>query len=95
MASDHINPEVRDMGWASGSRLMDEVIAIVKSMVKDHEARKGMYGGLIAAFEADDCDTLHECLGVDEAYDEVFLEMNPHYAKDTDEEDAEPEGDPQ
>lgn len=57
------------MGWASGSFLFEEIITILKEHVPSSARRVKIYEGLIKAFEAEDCDTLEECLGRDKAFD--------------------------
>jgi len=65
------------MGWASGSDLFTEVIAVIKPAVKDKKARKKIYRKLISAFQDHDWDTCDECLGIDPVYDELYEEMFP------------------
>lgn len=65
------------MGWASGSSVMSAVIGGVKPQVADKEARKAIYKPIIDELEAGDWDTQDECLGEDDAYDEVMREMHP------------------
>lgn len=71
------------MGWASGSRLFNKVIAAVQPVVPDFEARKSLYASLVEAFRDHDWDTLDECVGKDPAYDAVYAEKYP----DDDEDD--------
>lgn len=70
------------MGWGSGSTVFSGVIAAVKVEVKDKEARKRIYAPIIEAFEAMDWDTLDECVGEDEAYDELYEAMYPDDEED-------------
>lgn len=65
------------MGWGSGSTLMDKIIHALKPEVKSKPARKKIYKLLIEAFEDQDCDTLYECVGQDEIYDELWEELYP------------------
>lgn len=58
------------MGWASGSTLCGHIIETVQFHVPDAETRGNMYVEIISAFEAADCDTLDECMGVDPVFDE-------------------------
>ena len=67
------------MGWASGSTLFSQIIEGVKPVVSDKEMRKAIYRPIIEAFEDADWDTLDECEGEDEAYDEVVREMHPEW----------------
>ena len=65
------------MGWSSGSLLFNEVINTIKNnVVDDYKCRKIIYRSLITAFEEiGDCDTLDECRGKDEAFDEAWFEL--------------------
>lgn len=65
------------MGWASGSDLMAEVIAILVDTVPQYEKRKVIYKRLINAFEYHDWDCQQDCLELDEAFDEVLNQMYP------------------
>lgn len=76
------------MGWASGSRIMSEIIESVMENVSDEAEREDLYSDLIGIFEDFDCDTLHECLEIDEAYDAAFHEK---YPDDEEEELEDPE----
>jgi hypothetical protein len=62
------------MGWSSGSALFGDVISVIKPNVPDKKVRKKMYLELIASFEDADWDTLDECLGEDDVYDEIYNE---------------------
>lgn len=73
------------MGWSSGSSTFSEIIAAVKPNVADKEARKRIYLPIINAFENSDWDTQDECLGQDDAYDEVLKEMHPDWYDEDDE----------
>lgn len=64
------------MGWAGGSRLFSEVISAIQPEIENAETRKEIYKKLIDAFEEEDCDTLNECCGEDQAYDEAFEELH-------------------
>lgn len=65
------------MGWASGSRLMSDLIESVKNNVDNFESRVDLYLEMIKNFEDADCDTLDECLGEDEAFDEAWNRSFP------------------
>lgn len=60
------------MGWASGSDLAYSLIKAIKKNVKDPTAREKVYVALIDSFEDHDCDTLHECTGIDPLFDQFF-----------------------
>ena len=62
----------RTMGWASGSSLMCDVIAAIRPRVLQEKARLEIYRELIDAFEEMDCDTLGECAGEDDVFDEAL-----------------------
>jgi len=70
------------MGWSSGSYLFSEIVQIVRDSIQDYEDRVEFYRRLISLFEDRDCDTLHECLGDDEAFDTVWKELYPDYDSD-------------
>lgn len=63
------------MGWASGSALMSEIIAIIKKDVPV-DVRRKLYEKLIPAFQDMDCDTLDECRGEDKAFAKVMDELH-------------------
>lgn len=65
------------MGWASGSRLFDDIIDILYNNIEDVKLRKKLYTELIQAFEDADCDTLYECKGHDDCFDLAFEELYP------------------
>lgn len=65
------------MGWATGSGLMSDIIENLNETDLDEEARMKVYEVLISSFETYDCDTLYECTGTDNAFDEIFYSMYP------------------
>ena len=65
------------MGWSGGSRMMDDLMAVLMKRVKDKDVRYKIYKDLIPIFEDFDCDTLYECQGRDKMFDEVWQEMYP------------------
>ena len=67
------------MGWASASLIMNEIIDGIMPEVETKDARKRIYKPIIEALENGDWDTQDECLGTDEAFDEVIKEMHPHW----------------
>lgn len=69
------------MGWASGSRVLSEIIEAVMENVSDNGEREELYNSLIDIFEDADCDTIEECLEIDEVFDDVYYEK---YPEDTD-----------
>jgi hypothetical protein len=76
------------MGWSSGSRLFGDVIESLKKHVPDEESRQAIYIDLIDAFEDFDCDTLEECTGEDEVFDDALKEAHPDwYDEEEDEEE--------
>jgi hypothetical protein len=61
------------MGWASGSSLMCEVIEAAKRELDcGGKSKIAFYRAVIRAFEAEDCDTLDECIGVDRLFDKAL-----------------------
>lgn len=60
------------MGWASGSRLMSDLIDSVRDNVESFQSRVELYIEMIHNFQDADCDTLDECLGRDVAFDEAW-----------------------
>lgn len=74
------------MGWASGSSLMEDVIRAAKPAIKHTKARKKFFKKVIEAFEGYDCDTLSECFGTDEAFDDAYRELHPDEDFDEDDE---------
>ncbi len=72
------------MGWASGSVIFSQIIKSVQKHVDDKEARKEIYRPIFHQFEADDWDTQDECMGKDEAYDELIKEIHPGWFEDED-----------
>lgn len=76
------------MGWSSASSIMSDIITAIKPHVADKDARKKIYSPIIASLEEGDWDTQDECLGEDDAYDEVLQEMHPGwYDVEEDDED--------
>lgn len=67
------------MGWSSGSRIMNEIIEVLKDVVDDRDERFDVYYRLIEIFENNDCDTLDECLNEDTAFDEAYRDIYPEY----------------
>lgn len=65
------------MGWASGSRLFSEIIEATVDAGIDKVTRKELYEKYMEAFEDFDCDTLDECVGIDEAFDEIWKSKHP------------------
>lgn len=72
------------MGWASGQRLMQELITALKLADVPAAKRRLVYVQMIKAFEGHDCDTLGGCRGQDDVYDDVYGKLYP----DDDEEPA-------
>jgi hypothetical protein len=70
------------MGWGSGSQVMGELIDSLKRHVPDDEAREAVYVDMINALQDMDCDTLQECEGEDEAFDNALREANPDWYED-------------
>lgn len=79
------------MGWASGSRMAAELIDVAKITITNENERSAFYEKMIYVFEDADCDTLDECVGIDEIFDEVWDELYPsdNYDEDYDLDDDE------
>ena len=60
------------MGWASASSIMSDIIKAVKPIVPLKEDRKKIYKPIYDALVSKDWDTTDECVGKDEAYDEIY-----------------------
>lgn len=67
------------MGWASGSSLMSCIIDSLKDTGPLQRLR--IYLRIIPCFESEDCDTLGECMGVDQAYDDAMQALHPDWFK--------------
>lgn len=65
------------MGWSTGSRILSEIIESIMENVADEAERSDIYSDLIGIFEDYDCDTIDECLEIDEVFDEVYNEKYP------------------
>jgi hypothetical protein len=65
------------MGWASGSRLAGDLIALAKETISSKVEREEFYEGMIEHFEDSDCDTLDECVGIDPVFDDVWETLYP------------------
>ena len=76
------------MGWSSGSRLFSEVIESLQKHVLDEEEREAVYVDLINAFEDFDCDTLQECEGEDEAFDNALKTVHPEWYEDNEDDEV-------
>lgn len=62
------------MGFSRGSDIFSGVIAAVKPVVKNIDDRKAIYRQIIDVLNDADWDTQDECLGRDEAYDELYYQ---------------------
>lgn len=62
------------MGWASGSRILDEVAEIVMPLIGP-EDRPGAALELIKLFEDEDCDTFTNCFQPD--IQRAYFKMYP------------------
>jgi hypothetical protein len=67
------------MGWGRGSEIMSEIIDTIQNNVKDKNTRKLIYKELVETFESYDCDTLEECLAMDDIYDKALKEIHPDW----------------
>jgi len=70
------------MGWSGGGELLREIISIVDEDIAP-QRKKVIYKRLIDAFEWHDADTLDECMGISEAFDDVYVaHVREHYDPD-------------
>lgn len=67
------------MGRVSASRIMSDIITAIKPHVADKDARKAIYAPIIDSLEEGDWDMQGECLGEDDAYDEVLKAKYPSW----------------
>jgi hypothetical protein len=65
------------MGWSSGSKIMTEIIETLMETIVDEDDRAETYSALIDIFEDHDCDTLDECLEIDDVFDGVYRDKHP------------------
>jgi len=65
------------MGWSGGSEVMSGVISSIKPRIKDLEDRKQIYREILDVLEGLDWDCFYECIGEDEAYDQLYRESYP------------------
>lgn len=75
------------MGWASGSGLMEDIICNLKLEIEDYDTRIRIYKVLITSFEEYDCDTLMECINVDDAFDDAYASFGYDLEYENEEED--------
>jgi hypothetical protein len=69
-----------DMGWASGSDVMDYIIYHVQRVLPhDPEIRCAIYIIVIKALDAHDWDTHDDCWGQDDEFDEALKELHPEF----------------
>ena len=73
------------MGWASGSRVMSQIIGAIQPHLPDENARKEVYKILIGVFEDSDWDTQDECEGEDPAFDAALEELHPDWYEEEEE----------
>lgn len=60
------------MGWSRGSALFARIAEVIESVISNEDDRAELYEEMITAFEEFDCDTLHECAGIDPVLDELL-----------------------
>lgn len=65
------------MAWSTGSQIFEEVATVIRANVADYEARCDIYRELIPIFEDNGAELYDVYKSVDEAFDEVWSEMNP------------------
>lgn len=72
------------MGWCTGSGLLGDIIMSTKKVVPTKH-RKELYKLFVNHFENYDCDTIHECCGIDKQFDEALKEMYPEWFEEQEE----------
>lgn len=80
------------MSWSSGSRLFADIAAAISHIIRDEDDRKAIYEVMVNAFSEHDCDTLHECAGIDHVLDETLSEALDIEIDSTDDDDDWPDG---
>lgn len=63
------------MTLAVGTLICDGIIDSAKRHVKDAQIRKLIYEEVITVLEDADCDTLKDCKGKDEVFDQALENM--------------------
>lgn len=64
------------MAWSTGSQIFEEIATVIRANVPNFEDRCDIYRELIPIFENYDAE-LYDCVGSDEAFDEVWSELYP------------------
>lgn len=75
------------MGWASGSRVMTDIIRAVRKVKIDRPVKVALYKQIIRALEDNDWDTQDECLELDDCFDEAMKELHPTWFEHEDEDE--------
>ena len=75
------------MGWSSGSSMLTDIVTELKDVLDDRTVKKTVFDILIKNFEAFDCDTIDEVVGIDEDFDEVYMQLYPEEFEGVDEVD--------
>lgn len=65
------------MGWSTGQEIMDGVVQCLLKKKVARSKRFKIYQELIQLFEIYDADTLEECKGTDQMFDQAFDEIHP------------------
>lgn len=66
------------MGWNGASHVMSQIIETTEELVANYQTRVELYKNYIEILENEDADTLEECLGESDAYDEAFKHIHPN-----------------
>lgn len=66
------------MGWNGASHVMSQMIETTEGLVSNYQTRVELYKSYIEILENEDADTLEECLGESDAYDEAFKSIHPN-----------------
>jgi hypothetical protein len=71
------------MGWSSGTEIMNALIMSVQGRMT-HDDKVAFFQEAINIFEDNDWDSLEECLGEDDAFDEAVRNIRPEYFEEID-----------
>ena len=74
----------------TGSELMSDIIEIAQEYIPDDDVRKKFYRKIVKMLESYDWDQQDEPLGEDDAYDELYEELNPEKQDNGDDDEYKP-----
>ena len=76
------------MSWARGSMILTDIVSVISENVTSDDAKYQIYDQLIDIFESADCDTIDECLEIDDVFDEVYYDKYPEEDEPEEDEDT-------